>query len=122
MPREVYSDRRLKPVDIRVYCVLASACWQGNVTSLGKRLIAKDACCAECKVGGSLRRLEAFGHMRKPPGQLPGKRAKYVLSSEVLGQKQRAGVEEVARGPSGPRLVSVRKDQGTVEDVAISPN
>jgi Bifunctional DNA primase/polymerase, N-terminal len=113
VPREVYTDRRLEAVDIRVYSVLASRCWQGNVASVGKRLIAREACCAECRVCSSLKRLEAFGHIRKQPGRRRGQRAKYVLLSEVFGQKQRAGVEEVAMGRNGPRLVSVRKELGT---------
>jgi hypothetical protein len=111
VPREVYTDRRLKAVDVRVYCVLASACWQGNVVSVGKRLIAREGCCAECKVADILRRLEAAGHIQKQPEPRHGRRAFYVLLSSVFGQKQRAGVEEVAKGPSGPRLVSSPRKQ-----------
>lgn len=56
-----------------------------------------------------LRELEEAGHIEKAPA-VKGKRAFYVLTSPVFGQKQRDGVQETARAPSGGRrLVSVRK-------------
>jgi hypothetical protein len=114
VPREVAEDRRLKARDIRVYSVLAGFCWQGNVSQVGKRRIARLAACAERLVVESLKRLEATGHLQKNPGRRRGQRGRYVLTSAVFGQKQRAGVEEVAAGPGGRlRLVSVRKDHGT---------
>jgi hypothetical protein len=123
VPCEVSADRRLKPRDICVYAVLAASCWQGSVAQVGKRLIAKLAGCAERLVISSLRRLEATGHIERPPGQVRGQRGRYVLLSPVFGQKQRAGIEEVAMGPSGRRrLVTVRKDQGTALTLVSSPN
>ena len=98
VPRQVYADPRLEARGVRIYCVLASACWQGSVAQVGKRLIATEACCAECTVISSLRKLEAAGHTQKQPGRRRGHRAMYVLLSPVFGQKQRAGVEEVISG------------------------
>jgi hypothetical protein len=112
VPRQVYADPRLEARGVRIYCVLASACWQGSVAQVGKRLIATEACCAECTVISSLRKLEAAGHTQKQPGRRRGHRAMYVLLSPVFGQKQRAGVEEVISGPDGRRsLATVRKDR-----------
>jgi hypothetical protein len=111
VPREVSADRRLKPRDVRVYGVLASVCWQGSMAQVGKRLIAKQACCAERLVIASLKTLEATGHIKKQPVHR-GKRGRYVLLSSVFGQKQRADVEEIVLGPRGHRLATVRKDQG----------
>ena len=121
VPREVYADSRLEARDIRIYCVLAAGCWQGSVANIGKRRIAKEARCAECKVSESLKRLETAGHIQRQPGQIRGQRARYVLLSLVFGQKQRAGVDEVALGPNGPRLVSVRKEQGTASTLTSFP-
>src|ERR1035437_6526883 len=123
VPSEVSADRRLKPRDVCVYAVLATFCWQGSVAQVGKRLIARLAGCAERLVISSLQNLRSAGHIEKQPGQLRGQRGRYVLLSPVFGQKQRAGVEEVAMGPSGRRrLVAVRKDQGTALTLVSSPN
>jgi hypothetical protein len=55
----------------------------------------------------------AAGHIEKAPRR-HGQRGRYVLLSQVFGQKQRGDFDAVAMGPGGrPRLVSVRKDQGT---------
>jgi hypothetical protein len=114
VPTEVSQDRRLKHRDIRVYGALAASCWQGNVASVGKRRLANLAQCAPRLVIDSLARLVAAGHIAKTPDRLRGQRARYVLLSPVFGQKQRAGVEEIAIGPGGRRrLVSVRKDLGS---------
>jgi hypothetical protein len=121
VPREVSEDRRLKHRDIRVYAVLAACCWQGNVSQVGKRKIASLAPCAERLVIDSLRRLETTGHIQKQPGRLHGQRGRYVLLSAVFGQKQRSGMEDVARGPNGLRLVSVRKEQGSARSLQSGP-
>jgi hypothetical protein len=105
IPREVSSDRRLKHRDVRVYAALSTFCRQGSVAQAGKRLLAKLARCAERLVIDSLKNLEATGHIQKCP-VCRGARGRYVLLSPVFGQKQSAGVREVAMGPSGPRLVS----------------
>ena len=115
VPREVAEDCRLKHRDVRVYAALAASCWQGNVSHVGKRKIAKLAPCAERLVIDSLRRLEATGHIQKCPRRR-GQRGRYVLSSAVFGQKQRADLEESTMGPNGRlHLVTVRKDQGTAK-------
>jgi len=112
IPQEVSSDRRLKSRDVRVYGVLASACWQGSVAEVGKRRIAKLACCAERLVIDSLKKLEATKHIQTQPGHRRGQRGRYMLLSSVFGQKQRADIEETIAGPGGRlRLVAVRKDQ-----------
>jgi hypothetical protein len=113
VPCEVSADRRLKARDVRVYGVLAASCWQGSVANVGKRRIAKLACCAERLVISSLKRLEATGHIQKLPVHR-GERGRYLLPSSVFGQKQRADIEEIVMAPDGqPRLATVRKDQGT---------
>jgi hypothetical protein len=114
VPREVSGDRRLKHRDVRIYGVLAGFCWQGSVAKVGKRLLSRLARCAERLVIDSLKKLEITGHIQKAPDRRRGQRAWYILTSPVFGQKQRAGVDEVAIIPGGrPRLVSVRKDQKT---------
>jgi hypothetical protein len=110
VPREVVCDEDLKLRDVRVYCMLAGSVWQGSTASVGTRLIASCIHASRRLVIESLRRLEARGHIRKAAARR-GKREVYVLLSPVFGQKQRAGIEEKAMGPSGPRLVSVPKKE-----------
>ncbi len=113
VPREVATDKRLKSRDVRVYSALATCCWQGNVVQVGKRLLARLTPCSSRLVLESLTRLVTAGHIQKLP-RCHGQRGGYLLLSGVFGQKQRAGVDEVAIIPGGkPRLVSVRKDQKT---------
>jgi hypothetical protein len=106
IPRDIACDANLKPLDVRVYCMLAGSVWQGNAGQVGTRLIAKCIHASRRLVIESLRRLQECGHIRKATAYR-GKRELYVLLSPAFGQKQRDGVEEVAIGPSGPRLVSV---------------
>src|SRR5258708_4797838 len=101
VPREVVCDRELKLLDVRVYCMLAGSVWQGNTASIGTRLVANSIHASRRLVIASLRRLERRGHIRKANPVRRGKREMYVLLSPVFGQKQRAGVEEVAWGPNG---------------------
>jgi hypothetical protein len=110
VPLELLSDHRLKSIDIRVYAVLAASCWQGSTASVGKRLIAKRAPCAERLVVRSLKRLEATGHIQKVAVK-KGQRGLYHLQSPVFGHKQRAGVQElIVTSDRKRRLASVRKD------------
>jgi Bifunctional DNA primase/polymerase, N-terminal len=112
VPRDVSTDRRLKQRDKTVYSVLACHCWVGNIVKMGKRLIAKLACCAERKVIESLRALEEAGHIRKWQGRRRGQRGQYELVCPIFGRDQRAGVQKTAATPEGNlRLISVRKDQ-----------
>jgi len=114
IPRSVSSDRRLNARDKSVYGALAGFCFQGSVAKVGKRLLSRLAGCAERLVIDSLKKLEITGHIQKAPDRRRGQRAWYILTSPVFGQKQRAGVDEVAIIPGGqPRLVSVKKDQKT---------
>jgi hypothetical protein len=86
LPSEVLSDPRLKSRDVRVYAVLAAACWQRSAVTMGKRRIAKLTPCAERLVVQSLKRLEATGHIQKAPVKR-GQRGSYLLRSAVFGQK-----------------------------------
>ena len=109
VPREVVCDPGLEVLDIRVYCMLAGAVWQGTTAKIGTRLIAGSIHASRRLVIDSLRRLEARGHIQKATVRR-GEREIYVLNSLVFGQKQRAGIEEVISSPSRtPRLASVRR-------------
>jgi DNA-binding MarR family transcriptional regulator len=108
VPIEVLCDKRLRSLEVRVLAVLAARVWQGAVATMGKRLIARLACCSESSVLRALRNLESAGHIRRFPFQ-PGKRAFYELLSPVFGKKQRANYEDVIVGPHGrARLATVR--------------
>ena len=109
VPREVVCDQNLKPLDVQVYCMLAGSVWQGTTAKVGTRLIARCIHASRRLVVESLRRLEERGHVTKARAGR-GRRDVVVLTSQVFGQKQRAGVEEVIGSPSGGRrLASVRR-------------
>jgi hypothetical protein len=110
VPDSVLHDGRLSFAARCVYGVLAGSVFQGTVATIGQRLIAKKLHCHQETVSAALRDLEQFGHIVIIRN---GKqRHWYHLTSNLFGQKQRAGVEEVqSYGPaSAPqkRLVSVR--------------
>lgn len=87
--------------------MLAGAVHQGNVASIGQRRIAEKLHLNRETVGKALRELEARGHVKV--AKLGKQRNCYVLNSNIFGQKQRAGVEELISAPSGHRrLATVR--------------
>jgi hypothetical protein len=108
VPWEVASDERLKPLDIRVYCMISGPTFQAATAKVGTRRIAECVHASRRLVIDSIRRLENCGHIKRAQ-QERGKREMYVLMSAVFGQKQRAGIQEIISSPSRtPRLASVR--------------
>jgi hypothetical protein len=68
VPCEVVCDRSLKPLDIRVYCMLAGSVWQGATAKIGTRLNA-----APCQhKEGLMVRAEMRQEAEKPPRENPG--------------------------------------------------
>ena len=107
IPWEVACDRRLKPLDVRVYCIISGPTFQGTTSQVGQRLIADLSHAARASVVKSLRRLECCGHIKRAVRKL-GRREMYLVTSRVFGKKQRAGCEEIISSPSRtPRLASV---------------
>lgn len=82
-------DPDLKPLDIRVFCVLSGPVFTGSVTSIGTRLLARSVHASRRLVIASLNRMEKRGYIMRPPVKR-GERPFYVLTSDVFGQKQRA--------------------------------
>jgi hypothetical protein len=122
-PIEVSTDRLLKPRDVRIYEVLALSCWNGGVSSLGKRLIARHACCAERLVIESLRSLEAAGHIQKQPRR-HGQRGRYVLTSPVFAKRSRSGgAESVVSMPQrkNPRSAVIYRVASSRDFAAETP-
>lgn len=108
IPMEILVDLSLNSEAVRVYGMLASSVFQGNVATVGMRRIGKLIGKSPATVMRRLRELEAAGHIKVPPQRL-GQRGFYELLSPVFAQKQRAGIEEVVSSPSGGRrLASVR--------------
>lgn len=107
VPLDVGTDPRLKALDVRVYIILAASVWQGSTTSVGIRYLAEMSCCAKRLAMASLKRLIAAGHVERTVSGR-GKRAMYVLTSPVFGQKQ-GNVDVVVSAPRGKRLVGVAK-------------
>jgi hypothetical protein len=108
LPDSVLYDRRLSLACRCVYAVLAGSVHQGTVAKMGQRRISKLLGIHQETVALALRDLEARGHITiTGNGNL---RRTYHLHSDVFGQKQRAGIEEVISSPSRTlRLASVRK-------------
>src|ERR1700730_9046472 len=109
VPWEVVCDTRLKPLDIRVYCMISGPTFQAATSKVGTRRIADCVHASRRLVIGSIRRLEDCGHIKRGKA-IRGRREVYVVTSDVFCQKQRAGIEEVISSPSStPRLASTRR-------------
>jgi predicted transcriptional regulator len=119
VPWEVACDEFLKPLDVRVYCIISGGTYQGSTCKIGTRRIAEFVHASRRLVIESIDRLEQRGHIQRNSRNRA--RGTYFLSSEIFSQKQRAGIEEVALGPNCPRLVSVRKEQGTASTLTSFP-
>lgn len=107
IPLSVWTDPKLHRADVHVYRVLAQAVWQGNVASIGMRRIAEESRMTLKNAHACIGRLVNGGHLQILAAER-GRRAMYILTSNVFGQKQ-GKVDEVISAPSGKRLVSVRK-------------
>jgi hypothetical protein len=108
LPDSVLYDSRLSLACRCVYAVLAGTVYQGTVAKMGQRRISKLLGIHQETVALALRDLAARGHIT-----ISGNgnyRRTYHLHSDVFGQKQRAGIEEVIGSPSGGRrFASVRR-------------
>jgi hypothetical protein len=104
-PESVLYDRELSASARCVYTLLSRWVFQGSTAKMGTRKIASDLGFSRTTVDAALVELAERKHLTVH-GE--GKRRRmYHLTSNIFGRKQRAGVEEVALGPSGqPRLVS----------------
>lgn len=107
VPDSVADDPEISPDDERVYRVLSRRVYQGTIAQIGIRRIAKLARLHKDTVAASLRKLRERGHI-EVRGEGNARRL-YHLRSDLFGQKQAAGVEEVVSFPRA-RLTSVRKD------------
>lgn len=108
IPMELLLDRAVNSGAVRVYGLLASSVFQGNVATVGMRRIGKLIGKSPATVMRRLRELEAAGHIKTSP-QRSGQRGFYELTSPVFSQKQRAWIEEIISSPSrGRRLASAR--------------
>jgi hypothetical protein len=105
IPWEVVCDARLKPLDIRVYCMISGPTFRATTAKVGTRRIAECAHTSRRLVIESIRRLEDCGHIKRGKQQR-GKREMYIVMSAVFGQKQRAGIQEVISGPSRTRRLA----------------
>lgn len=108
VPLTVLNDPTISSDAVRVYGILATTTRQGNVSNLGLRFIGEGLGVSAATVMRRIRELVAAGHVTQVPGE-NGKRAFYVLTSPVFGQKQRSGVESLVSGPRGRlRMATVR--------------
>lgn len=105
VPDSVLHDRALSFAARCIYAELAGSVHQGTVATVGQRRIAKRLGCSRQTVIEGLRDLEARKHIKVT--EIGKQRHSYHLTSDVFGQKQRAGVEEAIYLPR-KRLVSVR--------------
>lgn len=105
-PASVSLDLSISSDAFRVYSVLSLNTFQGNTSALGLRqlgtLLNKSAATIKRRVDELIK----AGHLEVTK-RANGRRMIYVFTDPCFGQKQRAGIEEVAFGPSGiARMVS----------------
>ena len=109
-PDSVLHDKRLSASSRCVYAELAGAVHQGNTATIGQRRIASRLGFSKTTVNLSIRELAAHGHITVVA--VGKQRHLYILNSNIFGEKQRDGVQEVQEyGPAkNPRrrLVSAR--------------
>lgn len=106
IPKDLLLDISISGDAVRIYGVLALWVFQGNVARIGMRRIGREVGLSAATVCRRLQELAAAGYISAGSVK-PGERAYYVLNSEVFGQKQRAGTEEIVSYPQ-PRLATVR--------------
>ena len=116
-PRSVMYDKELSFAARCVYGVLAGRAGAGTIAKIGKRAIADLLGASKVTIGSALAALIERGHIevhlgatKRPDG---GNAAvSYHLRSDVFGTKQRDGITQVGRGPSGGRrIVAAGEDQ-----------
>jgi hypothetical protein len=112
LPLTVLRDSELLPVARLVYCELALWVFQGATCSIGQRAIAERLGIARNTVADALEQLEQRGHVELNR-TTHGRRAMYILTSPVFGQKQGRATEVVSAPSGGRRYASV-----VVEEVA----
>lgn len=104
-PDSVLYDKELSFGARCVYAVLAGAVHQGTTAKVGQRLIARKLGMHQETACLCLQELRDRGHITVV-GEGKARRI-YHLHSDVFGQKQRAGTEEIISYPR-KRLVSAR--------------
>lgn len=97
VPWAVLADDRLKPIDIRVYGVLA-ACRCGAIAKMGRRLIARHSKTSQRKVKESIERLADCGHLVQEQA-FGGARTKYTLKSKWFGTESVSKKSKAATKP-----------------------
>lgn len=108
LPDSVLMDGGVTPAARCVYAFLAGCVHQGTVARVGQRRIAVRLHFSRSTVEAALAQLEEAGHVKSVG--VARSRGMYHLTSNIFGQKQRAGVEELISAPR-KRLASVRVEK-----------
>lgn len=104
MPLNVITDKSLSPLAKLVYAYISARTFQAKtVGSMGSRLIAADLGVSQTAVQKCVGKLVEAGHLKKETER--GRRAIYLFTSPVFGQRQ--GKEKiVVRGKSGGKVLA----------------
>ena len=105
IPDSVLLDKRLNASARCVYAYLAGTVHQGTVATVGQRRIAGKLGFSKSTVNEAIKELASNEHIKVIA--CGAQRYRYHLTSEVFGQKQRAGVETLVSAPRR-RLATVR--------------
>lgn len=106
LPLELIQDPKVSDSAKVLYALLAAQVFQGRIAKVGQRLMAANLGVSVATVCRRLAELKSHGYIGLGPTRC-GQRAFWILNSPVFGSKQ-GSLDEVAPGPSGRRLVSVR--------------
>src|SRR4051812_10815227 len=104
VPDSVLFDRGLSGTAKNVYAVIAGSVHQGTTAKIGQRRISMLLGVHQETVGLVLKELAVRGHITIVGS---GKERRiFHLHSDVFGQKQRAGLQEIVSSPSGGRRLA----------------
>lgn len=112
-PEEVLLDNDLSDSAARLYGLMAMHIFEGNIVQVGIRRLAELRNKGKSTIDRQIKELQAAGYLVRCPSTR-GKRAGYMLASEIFGQKQ--GRETVIRSsPDGTRKRMVSVDTTRVK-------
>jgi len=105
IPTTVLMDSELSSDAARVFGMLMADTFEGNVATMGMRKIAQLLSVSPATIMRRIHELEARGHIKKAKCE-NGKRAFYMATSPVFGQKQRDGITTLVSCPKGHRRMA----------------
>ena len=111
LPHSVLHDATISVYAKAVYAELSSCVFQGNVASIGQRLIANRLGIAPGSANKAIAELVAAGHITA--SGIGKERKQYVLHSQLFARKQANGKTVLVSMPNGARRMVAVSNRAT---------